>query len=146
MGNTTYETNKEKAEILAETFANISLDKSYNEKFLARKILFEATEKEQFSDSSNVEEQNNRMNEEFTLDELKNAINQTKEKSAPGDDLICYEMIKELPNESLKTLLKLYNKMWTEKKLPQEWKHAIILPFIKPQKIRRTQIHTDQYH
>ena len=43
-------------------------------------------------------------------------------------------MIKELPKEARIVLLKMYNKIWLDGRLPKEWKHALILPFIKPGK------------
>jgi ribonuclease HI len=43
-------------------------------------------------------------------------------------------MLKELPDEALEILLKLYNKIYLTGRLPDDWKHAIIIPLSKPSK------------
>ena len=129
-----FETNKEKAEILAETFAAISSDDNYDKEFLLHRREVEEKQTHLFTDDTSLEDQNTKINEPFTIYELNQAINRTKKKSSPGADTISYEMIKELPTKSRIGLLKMYNKVWKEGIMPKEWKHALILPFIKPGK------------
>ena len=43
-------------------------------------------------------------------------------------------MIKQLPEKEKFTVLKLMNKSWDEGKLPDQWKEATIIPFLKPNK------------
>jgi potassium voltage-gated channel Eag-related subfamily H protein 8 len=43
-------------------------------------------------------------------------------------------MLKNVPRQSLEAILKLYNNIWAAGSLPKAWKHAIVLPFIKPGK------------
>ena len=43
-------------------------------------------------------------------------------------------MLKHFPADSLEIILKFYNKIWADGILPKSWKHAIVLPFIKPGK------------
>ena len=43
-------------------------------------------------------------------------------------------MLKHLPDDCLKIILKLFNCIWSCGKLPQDWKHAKILAFLKPDK------------
>ena len=43
-------------------------------------------------------------------------------------------MIKHLSHNSIKNLLHLYNRIWTEQIFPDAWHNAIIIPFHKPGK------------
>ncbi len=52
----------------------------------------------------------------------------------PGMDQICYLMINHLSELSKDVLLKMYNNIWEEGKLPQSWKEAVIFPIRKPGK------------
>jgi hypothetical protein len=97
--NKIYETNKEKAEILAESFASVSQDSNYDEEFLAHKREYEENYKQRFTDDASENEHKSKLNDPFTMYELNQAIGRTKDKSAPGIDTITYEMIKELPKE-----------------------------------------------
>ena len=72
-------------------------------------------------------------NELFTDRELKIAIKQQK-NTAPGEDTIHPQMIKNLPPETLKYLLDMYNKIWEEGEIPKTWKHATIIPLLKERK------------
>jgi ribonuclease HI/exonuclease III len=72
------------------------------------------------------------INEPFQLHELKTAIRTSKGGSAPGEDQITYEMVKHMPNSTLTLLLQLYNGLWKQGKLINNWKCAIIIPICKP--------------
>lgn len=67
---------------------------------------------------------------EFTLFELKKTLAGGK-KTSPGRNGICYEMIKHLPDNSLRIILKLFNKVWESWILPAEWKHGVLVPISK---------------
>lgn len=134
VGDAVYESNKEKADILAEYFASVSHDQNYDTEFLEYKRDFEENQKDLYTDNTTTNAQNTEINEPFTIQELNEAISRTREQSSPGSDTITYEMIKELPREARIELLHMYNIIWKEGKLPKEWKHAIILPFAKPEK------------
>jgi len=54
--------------------------------------------------------------------------------SKPGQDQLCYVMFRQLPDEALKIILNLFNKIWREGVIPVSWKSALILPFGKPGK------------
>lgn len=69
-------------------------------------------------------------NQPFGLAELQASLNSCK-KSAPGPDRVMYEMLKHLPPDTQKTLLSLYNAVWSSGKIPSTWKEAIIVPILK---------------
>ncbi len=49
-------------------------------------------------------------------------------------DQIFYLMINHLSELSKDVLLKMYNKIWEEGKIPQSWKESVIVPIRKPGK------------
>lgn len=67
----------------------------------------------------------------ITKAELIAAIEATKKKSAPGHDGITYEVFKNLEGPAVDNLLGVLNEVWTDGEIPQEWKHAIIVPIPK---------------
>lgn len=69
----------------------------------------------------------------FSLQELKRAIAKGK-NSAPGLDNLYYEMFNHLSDLVLEELLSLMNEIWKQGKLPKMWKHAVIIPILKPGK------------
>ena len=130
----TAETNLEKANLLAQVYANTSSSINYNTKFLdyikeTKMINHDPTQSKTYPDFE-IEA----LNENFSFKELKDAIRSSKINTSPGDDKIPYEIIKHLHKNALKILLVLYNKIWTENQLPDDWHHAIILPILKPSK------------
>lgn len=118
---------KEKANIFVEQFAHISSNKNYSKKFLKRKEKFEKENKNMFKKQENNDES---FNQEFTMDELEQALIKCK-NSSPGKDQVCYIMIKNFSYESKKILLEFYNKIWIEGIVPKQWKEAIIIPILK---------------
>ena len=94
------------ADTLEETFCHNSSSFKYSESF--RKI---KTEQEKVK--LNFKSQNNEIyNKDFNLDELVEAI-QLSHDSATGPDEIHYQMLKHLPENSLETLLNIFNYIWT---------------------------------
>ena len=115
------------ADTLGETFCHNSSSFKYSESF--RKI---KTEQEKVK--LNFKSQNNEIyNKDFNLDELVEAI-QLSHDSATGPDEIHYQMLKHLPENSLKTLLNIFNYIWTTGKFPEDWTLATIIPIPKPGK------------
>jgi len=71
----------------------------------------------------------------FSVEELKEAISNTKVKKQPGPDNIFSEFIHNLGPKAMKILITIYNKLWSSRdNLPDEWKNAIIVPILKPGK------------
>ena len=115
------------ADTLGETFCHNSSSFNYSESF--RKI---KTEQEKVI--LNFKSQNNEIhNKDFNLDELVEAI-QLSHDSATGPDEIHYQMLKHLPENSLETLLNIFNYIWTTGKFPEDWTLATIIPIPKPGK------------
>ena len=59
---------------------------------------------------------------------------QLSHDSATGPDEIHYQMLKHLPENSLETLLNIFNYIWTTGKFPEDWTLATIIPIPKPGK------------
>ena len=127
---TIYETNAQKAQLFAETFAMASSDNNYSDEFKTNRRNFKPD-----NIQKNIQEENQQeINKAFELHELRSAINKCKRKSAPGLDSISYEIIKEIPRSGLIKFLEIINLIWSRGDLPGNWKHAIINPILKPTK------------
>ena len=78
--------------------------------------------------------QNNEIyKKDFNLDELVEAI-QLSHDSATGPDEIHYQMLKHLPDNSLKTLFNIFIYIWTTGKFPEDWQYVTVIPIPKPGK------------
>lgn len=114
---------KEIANLLAETFAeNSKTNKNQN----LQKYKQEDINNQLNFSSKNTEAYNNL----FTQVELIEAIKQSH-NTVVGPDQIHYEFIKQLPQESLKYLLNIFNNIWTTGKFPKIWRESIIIPILK---------------
>ena len=80
-----------------------------------------------------VMEDETRYNSPITYSELIRAV-ENLNNSAPGFDLIHNLMIKNLPQESLVHLLRIFNASFDTGYIPLTWKKAIIIPILKPYK------------
>lgn len=129
-GNEIAVTNKEKAEMLANTFVNVHSSNNLSEEGKRGREKTKSENVEVFMKMGKVEDEQNVL---FNMGELKRAMAKTG-KTAPGKDDICYSMLKQLSEEGKNKLLMLYNKVWEEGKLPKSWKEAIIVPIRKPGK------------
>ena len=76
------------------------------------------------SDPSNVN---------FSMEELRRAI-QRGRKTAPGKDGLGYEIFKKLDDMVLYEILALINVVWDEGVIPVAWRHAVVVPILKPGK------------
>ena len=120
----------EKANILGKHYYKISSTNNYTNTFKERK-------KQHLEKNKHLLEQKPTDNEiyniPFNIEELKTVIND-KSESAPGEDNITYEFYKHLPERALNCLLEFFNQIWKTGKIPEKFKHAIIVPLIKPDK------------
>ena len=113
------------AEELAKHFSNVSSKNNYTTDFINR---------DNSINFPNFSSQNTEYyNQPFQLREFNDALSNTKNTS-PGEDSIKAEMIKRLPNQTIKLLLGIYNKIWTTGTLPTSWKSSVIVPINKPGK------------
>ena len=67
----------------------------------------------------------------LTKGELNKAIKGLKKRKSPGPDKVHNEMIQNLGEKAKSLLLHLFNRTWTEGKLPKAWKIATINPVLK---------------
>ena len=72
-------------------------------------------------------------NNPFTEAEFEMAL-ESCNNSAPGKDNVSFVMIKKLNIKAKKYLLKFYNYLWKMGFFPKLWRHAIIIPIVKPGK------------
>ena len=123
----------EKADLLAETYAQTSSTQNYSRKFrryIDRHNLHKAPDAAPSAPDEDVDTLNN----DYDLHELQTAINSAKMHKCSGKDKIPYEMIRNLSMPAPKVLLDIYKCAWDSGTLPGDWKHAIVVPFIKPGK------------
>ncbi|GFR71463.1 endonuclease-reverse transcriptase [Elysia marginata] len=67
----------------------------------------------------------------FTCSEIEKTIAKSKSNRAPGEDRITADMLKADTSMSAKCLVGLFNKVWTEEKVPDAWKKAILIKLPK---------------
>lgn len=111
------------ANAMVHHFAHISSTTNYSAEFISIKM-------ERETPLNFITETDLPYNAPIQLFELEDALKKAK-KSAPGPDMINYEMIDHLPDRLKRTLLKIYNKLWQVGEYPQEWKLATIVPILK---------------
>jgi hypothetical protein len=128
------ETNLEKANLLAKNYAKTSSTINYNQKFL-NYIKDNNVKNNPQIITNGINSEIEMLNEQFDINELKQAIRSAKNNKSPGDDGLPYELLKHLHKNALKILLNFYNKIWEGGILPKDWHHAIILPLLKPGKL-----------
>ena len=131
LGDTVAETDKEKAEAFAHTFSNVSSDKNFNPTFLQRKIDIETNHKILFENEPARDDNVTKLNEPFTIAELRRATREGKCNKVTGNDNISYEMLQKLRKNAVKVVLNYYNKLWINGTFPSAWKHSIVLPVLK---------------
>lgn len=111
-------------EVLGDSFSKTSSSENYHPNFLAFKILKEELGLKIPED--NIES----YNLAFSFAELDAALSECQ-GSSPGPDGIHYDMIKNLPLIGKIELLKIYNDIFQNKKFPNNWRKALIIPILK---------------
>ena len=122
-GNEVLETDFKKAEHFNKYFA--SVNKSSKKDSLDKGLQSILKEKEKDLMSPSI------FQDLLTESELDSAIKKLKKRKSPGPDKVHNEMLINLGKKGKLTLLKLYNKSWTEGHLPNKWKLATITPILK---------------
>jgi ribonuclease HI len=129
--DTKAESNLQKANLLGKIYSQASSTSNYKDEFLnylQNKDNENKTLPNQYNNDTSA------LNVIFTIRELQDAIDASKNNKSPGEDRIPYELIKHLHKNVRKVLLSFYNKVWTTGVIPKEWNHAIIMPILKPNK------------
>ena len=124
------ETEKEVANTIAASFSKNSSSSFHNDEFKSNKRKAEKANLNFASDNSEA------YNSEFSMDELSSSIRELND-TAPGPDRVHNTLIRHLPGETLKLLLGLYNKIWTQGAFPDTWRLATVVPIPKPGKDHR---------
>ncbi|GFV24361.1 putative RNA-directed DNA polymerase from transposon X-element [Trichonephila clavipes] len=70
---------------------------------------------------------------DFDMFELKRALS-SAHNTSPGPDGISYVLLRHLSEDSLVSLLYLFNRIWREQMHPTQWQEAIVIPILKPGK------------
>lgn len=82
----------------------------------------------EFSTESIIDEE---MEDAITNEELTMAIKECKRGKSAGNDKITSEMLKNLGKEGEEMLTNIFNKIWNEGHVPQDWTTGIIMPIHK---------------
>ena len=72
-------------------------------------------------------------NNPVKIEEIYAALKSSK-NTAPGEDTIHYSMLRNMSDRTFEFLLYIYNRVWAQHEFPSEWRKAILIPFLKPEK------------
>ena len=72
-------------------------------------------------------------NKPFRLRDFRQSVTKAKPR-APGPDGIHNNLLKHLPEDTLKILKEILNKIWASADFPQQWTAATVIPIPKPNK------------
>ena len=123
---------KEVANALGEQFQKCSSSSNYSPEFQTIKNNQEK-QKIDFNFSHKDKKVYPNYNKNFKLRDLKRAIKKSN-NSTPGPDQIHYEILRHLPDITLKILLKIINENWNNDSFPDSWREALVIPIPKPEK------------
>ena len=117
---------EEIANILVRSMSNVSSFKNRSENFIRHKNNIQKV----FDFNTN---ENKEYNSPITIKEILFTLKNLRD-TATGDDQIHYFMIKNLSLQSLEYLKKFYNIIFLKKLFPENWREAMIIPVLKPDK------------
>ena len=118
------------ANIFADQFAKVSSTENFDPTFIVHKEKFEREHSKLLEKNKNT---SNTTNSLFKMKELKRALKKGASTS-PGKDELCYEMFRHLSDASQKIVLRFMNMTWQAGTIPDAWRHAIVIPILKPGK------------
>ena len=75
------------------------------------------------------------INLDLKMSELSKALKKCK-NTAPGKDMLSYEMFRNLSSLGKEFLLRFFNIIWQKGLVPCSWRHGIVVPILKPNKSR----------
>lgn len=120
---------KEKANLLVKTYQRVHSSNNVSREGQLRRG--QMLEQEGYKLRANTDN-NDVFNVFFSMQELKRAIGRGR-NTTPGRDGLGYEVFKQMDDMALGELLALMNTVWQEG-IPAEWKHAVVVPILKPGK------------
>lgn len=123
--NESFDDNKNMSEEIAIHFKSVSSDDNYCPSFRRKKVL-----QEQVDIKSQQMRFESKVNELFEIDEYINAF-KTAKSLASGPDGLPYIVFKNLNLSNKLQILKFYNLIWENGKIPSKMKEALIIPLIK---------------
>ena len=119
----------EVANIFGQLFSAMSSSENY-------RTVFRLRERELTTQLPSFHSTNDEVyNDMFTLDELKQSISRCGNTSI-GPDKLHYAFFRFLRDDQLQVILSMINCIWCAEHIPDEWKHSIIIPILKPGKPR----------
>ena len=124
---TTITNPKDIANRHAAAFTENSSSTHYSATFQAIKRQEEKNKIDFTSDNTEV------YNKPFRLRDLRRSIMKAKPR-APGPDGIHNNLLKHLPEDTLKILKEILNRIWTSTDFPHQWRAATVIPIPKPNK------------
>jgi len=113
-GSITACNNQHKAIMLATHFQSVSSTSNYK---IAFRRTMSSLEVETHKAASEISLKDPQLNQLYSIGELRCALRSIK-NSAPGADQICYKLLKHLPDDSLRVLVHLINRVWVTGALP----------------------------
>ena len=111
----------------AAAFADNSSSANYNARFQTIKAQDERVRIDFTSDNTEV------YNKPFRLRNLRRSIQKAKPR-APGPDGIHNNLLKHLPEDTLKILKEILNNIWISGDFPPQWRATTVIPIPKPNK------------
>ena len=111
----------------AAAFTDNSSSAHYSATFQTIKVREEKVKIDFTSDNTEV------YNKPFRLRDLRRSIMKAK-PCAPGPDGIHNNLLKHLPEDTLKILKEILNKIWTSADFPHQWRAATVIPIPKANK------------
>ncbi|VVC37519.1 Reverse transcriptase domain [Cinara cedri] len=117
--------------LLGNFFCHNSSDQNYNTAFLENNIHMR---KQHFISNINpcLGEQT-KLNSPILLADMSRVLSKCT-SVAPGPDGIPYKFIHNLFISALNEIINVFNKIWASGRIPQNWKHSIIISILKPEK------------
>jgi hypothetical protein len=76
---------------------------------------------------------NHPYNGPLTEEELENALHECK-GSSPGPDKVHHEFLKRWSQKSGRNYSRCTKKIWSEGEFPKEWRRAMVISILKPEK------------
>ena len=132
LNNQSYHSPSEISQLLADEYAKISDNSSFDPLFISHKLITENSPID-FS-THDPQAPSFPYNLPITEDEVLRAIASCSKKSAPGLDQITTNMLQHLHQNSITYFTSLLNRIFFTNSYPTKWKIALVIPLLKPLK------------